>query len=395
MTKKRTKNTLRAGFTLLEVMVSLTAGGIALGSIYAIGASATKHFQEQARISAAQTSLRSAMATLKHDFQRAGFMSTPNTNEVGQACAPPTFAQDGWVGAVNGFLKNVTKPSKLDPSDLNTVKDADGVDFFSVDRVWLTGNYSTSGEYPNISVESGGSVVIIPMAWQTFQRDFTEWGGAGVGTCNNTVFQSVFTEDRLVRLHAQDGSFFFSRIASAACSGNVDSGTASVTLKDVVPSNCSMDGGWIAPVHTMFYHVEDAESARGEDDFLQRTTVLRRSEVKAEARTEFLETALGGSLARVEDRSLLDYVVRFKVDFLMVSGGRISYVPMLQTEWQDTPHRVRAAIIDLAVRTPQQESNFTQDVPTSAFKLFVGKGAARVRRMRAEVLLPNIANRNL
>jgi len=386
----------RAGFTLLEVMVSLTVGGIALGSIYAVGAASTRHFREQQRISAAQTSLRSAMATLKHDFQRAGYLSTPNTNQTGQACAPPATAQDGWVGAVNGYTRNAPKPTKLDPENLNTVKDANGEDFFSVDRVWLTGNYSTSGEYPNISVVSDGWVVNVPMGWQSFQRDFTEWTGTGVGTCNSAVFESVFAVDRLVRLHAQNGTFFFARVASTTCAGNA-TGTATVTLQDQLPAHCNMDGGWIAPVNTMYYHVEDAAAAREEDDLQQRTTVLRRSEVMPTARTTLLETAAGGSRVAVEDRSLLDYVVRFKVDFLMLDDAnrRISYVPMIDTEWRDAPHRVRAAIIDLAVRTPHQESDFTQDVPTAAFKLYTGKGAARVRRLRAEMLLPNIADRNL
>ena len=394
--ERYTKSKARAGFTLLEVMVSLTVGGIALGSIYAVGASATRHFREQQRISAAQTSLRSAMATLKHDFQRAGFMSTPNTHMIGQACAPPSFAQDGWVGAVNGFTKNVAKPTKLDPDGFNTVRDDDGNEFFSVDRVWLTGNYSTSGEYPNISVSPDGANITIPMAWQSFQRDFSEWTGSGAGTCNQVVFESVFAEDRLVRLHAQNGTFFFSRVNSAVCTGN-STGSATVTLKDLVPASCNMDGGWIAPVNTLFYRVEDADPDRGEDDFQKRTTVLRRTEVKAEARMEPLEATIGGTRVRVEDRSLLDYVVRFKVDFLMLNdiNRRISYVPMLETEWSTAPQRVRGAIIDIAVRTPHQESDFTQDVQTSAFKLYAGKGAARVRRLRAELLLPNVANRNL
>lgn len=393
-----THSKARAGFTLLEVMVSLAVGGIALSSIYAIGAASTRHFREQQRISAAQTSLRSAMATLKNDFQRAGYMSSPNTLRPGQVCAPPAAVQDGWVGAVNGLAKSVTKPTQLDPGGLN--KDAKdprdpAVEFYSVDQVWLTGNYATSGEYPNISVSPDGTTVSIPMDWQSFQRDFAEWSGTNLGNCNQAVFQSVFPEDRLVRLQAQNGTFFFGRILSAACNGNATGGTATVTLRDAVPPNCNMDGGWIAPVNTMFYRVMNAEA--GEDDAQKRTTVLRRSEVKAESRLELLEATIGADRIRVEDRSLLDYVVRFKVDFLMFNDANtgISHVPMTETEWRDNPQRVRGAIIDIATRTPQQETDFTQNVPNAAFKLYSGKGAARVRRMRAELLLPNVANRNL
>jgi len=378
-------------------MVSLAVGGIALSSIYAVGSSATRHFREQQRISAAQTSLRAAMATLKHDFQRAGFMSTPDTRGPAQACSLPAALQDGWIGGVNGYTKNAAKPSKLDPNGLNAAaKDKNGTDeFFSVDQVWLTGNYVTSGEYPNISVSSDGLTVSIPMGWQSFQRDFSEWSGGTAGSCNETVFRAAFPVDRLVRLHAQNGTYSYATVAGADCVGDATK-TATVTLRNSVPTNCNMEGGWIAPVSTMFYRVEDADPVRAEDDALGRTTVLRRTEVKPDDRLKPVETQGG---VRIEDRSLLDYIVRFKVDFLMLDppgDTRISYVPMTQAEWTTSPQRARAAIIDLAVRTPQQESDFVQNVPTAAFKIFQpGRGAARVRRMHAEVLMPNVANRNL
>jgi prepilin-type N-terminal cleavage/methylation domain-containing protein len=391
---RNTQHKARAGFTLLEVMVSLTVGGIALSSIYAIGAASTRHFREQQRISASQTSLRAAMATLKHDFQRAGFMSTPSSEITGEVCAPPNGVQNRWLRAVNGFKKaDAAKPSKLDPETLNPVKDKDGSEFFSVDEVWLTGNYTTSGEYPNITVAADGLTVTIPTAWQSFRRDFTDWSNIA-SSCDEIAFVAAFPPGRLVRLHAQNGTFYYGIVESSLCTTN----TATVVLTEPMPSNCNMEGGWISPVNVMYYRVEDADAARDEDDVLKRTTVLRRTEVKPAQLTSPLEGTVDGKLVNLEDRSLLDYVVRFKVDFLMLetlNNTRISYVPMTELEWRDAPQRVRGAIIDLAVRTPQQEPDFTQDVPTSAFKLFKGKGAARVRRLRAELLLPNIASRNL
>jgi hypothetical protein len=370
-------------------MIALTVGGIALGSIYAIGAASTQHFRGQQRISAAQTSLRAAMATLKHDFQRAGFLSTPDSRIPGEACAPPGAAADGgWVGAINGYAKRVTKPTKMDPDGLNLTSPIP----YAVDQVWLTGNYATSGEYPNISVSADGLTVTVPMGWQSFQRDFTEWTGTSAGSCNATVFQAAFAADRLVRLHAQNGTYFYARVSSTSCTGDATA-NATITLRDAVPSVCNMNGGWIAPVNTMFYRVVNSEV--GEDDVLKRVTVLRRSEVKPEARATLLTAVVGSDTIDVENRSLLDYVVRFNVDFLGMIDGAVSHVPMTEAEWQANPERVRGVILDIAVRTPQQETDFTNDVPAAAFKLYEGAGAARVRRLRAELLLPNIANRNL
>jgi hypothetical protein len=232
------------------------------------------------------------------------------------------------------------------------------------------------------------------MGWQSFQRDFSEWTGTNVANCNLAAFQSAFPEGRLVRLHAQNGTFYYSRIASTTCLGGA-TGAATITLKDAVPPICNMSGGWIAPVNTMFYRVVDAES--GEDDALKRVTVLRRSEVTPETRTNLLIGVVGVDQVSIEDRALLDYVVRFNVDFLAAFDGKVSHVPMTEAEWQANPERIRGVVLELAVRTPQAEPEFTANVPTAAFKMLAGQGtgAARIRRMRAELLLPNIANRNL
>jgi hypothetical protein len=154
-----------------------------------------------------------------------------------------------------------------------------------------------------------------------------------------------------------------------------------------------MTGGWISPVNTMFYRVVNAES--GEDDTQKRVTVLRRTEVMATARTSVLQATVGADKINVDDRALLDYVVRFSVDFFGMFNGTVNYVPMTQAEWQLNPELIRGVLLDVAVRTPQQETDFTNDVPQAAFKLYQGLGAARVRRLRAELLLPNVANRNL
>src|SRR5690348_14032512 len=82
-----TRRTSRRGFTLLEVMVALAVGGIALGSLYAVGSASQRHFRQQQRISATQTSLRAAMDELKHDFQRAGYLGTPNSQMAGEICS--------------------------------------------------------------------------------------------------------------------------------------------------------------------------------------------------------------------------------------------------------------------------------------------------------------------
>jgi len=395
---RRAPQKARGGFTLIEIMVALAVGGIAIGSLYAVGAASTRHFRDQQRISAAQTSLRSALDQLKHDFQRAGYMASPNSLMAGETCFPPqgVDGQNNRLAALFWYTKNVDPaPTKLDPDGLNVLNPP----FYTVDDVWLSGNYSTSGEYPNITVETDGVTVRVPMAWQAFRRDFTTWTGVNAGDCDLAAFEAAFPVGRLVRLHAQNGGFFYSRVARTACSGSSrePSGDfAVVVLTEAVPTTCGMTGGWIAPVNVMRYSVVNATATEDASD--GRMTVLRRTEMRPDQHTNPLLAIAGGNGQPIEDRALLDYVVRFSVDFLMrdVSTRVMNYSLRPSAEVLANPERIRGVVLDVAVRTSQSEPDFTRGVPEAAFRVHPkGEGAARVRRARAELLLPNVANRGL
>jgi prepilin-type N-terminal cleavage/methylation domain-containing protein len=387
--RSKTARANRPGFTLLEVMIALAVGGIALGSMYAVGSASTRHFREQQRISATQTSLRTAMDILKHDFQRAGFLSTPSAAIPGESCyAVPSLIDNSaghQLAAVAGYIKGAQKPESLDPNQLNASR------FYTVDQVWLTGNYATSGEYPGISIAADNVTVTIPMAWQSFQRDFTNWQGTNAGVCQPEAFNAAFPVGRLVRLHGLNERNFYTRVRSTTCTNTV----AAVVIQDAVPSFCNVEGGWIAPVNTLRYAVVDAAADEGSRVGINRVSVLRRTEVQPGARTQALRDTAGEI---VEDRGLLDYVVNFNVGFMLGMGdgtSRVVMMPVADTALFANRERVRGVILDLAARTPEHEPEFSSDVPAAAFRVYDTVGAARVRRAHAELLLPNIAYRGL
>ena len=55
------RSSRRAAFTLLELMVALTIGGLTITSVYAIGSASTRVFRVQNDVANAQTTLRMAM----------------------------------------------------------------------------------------------------------------------------------------------------------------------------------------------------------------------------------------------------------------------------------------------------------------------------------------------
>jgi prepilin-type N-terminal cleavage/methylation domain-containing protein len=385
------QRTARAGFTLLEVMIALAVGGIALSSIYAVGAASTRHFRQQQRISAVQTSLRSAMDQLKRDFQRAGFLATPNVQANAEACALPGPPLDdttntvgtGKLAAISAFAKALNpRPTELDPGNLNT--------WATLDSVTLIGNYATSGEYSGISVAPGGLVVTVPMNWQSFQRDFTVWTGLNAGQCNTPAFAAAFAVGRMVRIHTLTERNFYSTVAGVTCTGAT---AATITLNTAIPPQCNANAGWIAPVNTLRFQ---AFNATGDDVNRvggNRNVVLRRTEVMPDNKANPLLQP-GGNLP-VDDRNILDYVVRFNVDFMMSDGTprSVNFMPATVANVLATPERVRGVIIDLAARSAEHEPEFSNMIPTLAFRVLATPGAARVRQLHAEVLIPNVAYR--
>jgi type II secretory pathway pseudopilin PulG len=78
MSALRRRSRARAGFTLIELTVSLVAGLIVALGIMALSKEATRTFNEEMRGSAAEATLRTSVDRLRADLQRAGYMSTGN-----------------------------------------------------------------------------------------------------------------------------------------------------------------------------------------------------------------------------------------------------------------------------------------------------------------------------
>ena len=68
----------RRGFTLIEVIVALSAGVLVSMAAFMLSKGATAFFQREARISTAQLGLTLAMNRLTNDIQRASLNSSPN-----------------------------------------------------------------------------------------------------------------------------------------------------------------------------------------------------------------------------------------------------------------------------------------------------------------------------
>lgn len=389
------------GFTIVELMVSLTVGGIAISSLYAVGATSTRHFREQQRISTTQSSLRSAMNQLKRDFSRAGYLATPNASANGESCGiaptaplndPSTAIGSGRLAAISSYHKAVAKPLTLDPDNLNPK--------FTIDDVTLMGNYATSGEYMGITISPTLQSFTVPTTTQSFTRDFTSWyaaGGVAAGACSNVALQAAFPTGRLVRVRNLADTNGFAQVANATCGPSAT--TATINVQSQI-AGCNPSGGWISPINTIRYHVVDStgtEMSRVQISAKNRVAVLRRTEVDPADKGTPLTVVDAGVNRSADDRAVLDYVVGFSVNFLVHPAGQPRNVPLtpgLEAEVQATPQFIRGAIIELAARTSEHEPDMDVSLSSARlppFRVFTTPGAARTRSLHAELFLPNIA----
>ncbi|MGB0680339.1 MAG: PilW family protein, partial [Polyangiales bacterium] len=294
----------RAGFTLVELMVAMVAGLIAIGAIYTLSAASARHFHEQQRVARTQSALRLAMNRLRHDFGRAGFLGTPNST-LDARCA----TQAAEVAAIDRFVNDDPDATAWLP---NAVEN--GV---SADSVVLTGNYASADGYLAIGLSGSGDTVFLQQNWQAFRRSF------GV-PFDEDAFAEVFRTGRLLRLRTQQGRTFILRITGI----NADRAAVRFTPALPIGGSCVVglaDGALVSPLSRIEYTVGDlsrdgsgmganmapADGPVGDDDVRGRTmSQLVRREL----------TAVGDDAVEGSARSLLDHVADFNLRFVYDLG---------------------------------------------------------------------------
>lgn len=392
----------RAGFTLVELMVALVAGLIAISSIYYISAASSKHFHEQQRVAQTQMAVRMAMERIRRDVARAGFLGTPNSQKE-VSCRPFASRIRGVEYLFNADTANLPNAA------LNMVR-ADGIR--------LVGNYVTSDAYLAQGLGVAGNTVTFQTDWQAFRHTF----GVVGGSYDAAAFDDVFRPGRMLHIETQQGQHFFVTITSR------NSGNQTVTFNPNLPvgSTCVPglgDGSLVSPLSRVEYRVVDPRldsnlarllSPGGLDASADvrglKPAVLIRREV------DFSNAArpIAGS-----EQLILEYTADLTFDFVLDRQTVRGQPPVMATvvgalasgPLNATPEQVRSVIINLSGRTADSEPTFPfvrrgANQPLTRYCavdstrcLATGSNtpgpAARVRTLRSEVFLPNIAARVL
>jgi hypothetical protein len=420
-------------------MVALTVGGIAISSVYAIGMASTRGFRRQTDIANAQTSLRMAMDQLKRDIARAGYLGTPDASLPGQSCGPvdPQLhapAGSGRIAAIARFRNDVAVTQANGNTALapmivgnepsgSTVNQTAG---FTADELVMFGNYSTGAEYPILRDASDDRALIVQQGFYEFRRDFTQWWVTplplGGPAFDSGAFNEAFTVGRAIGLRRPSGEYHFATVGAVPAVGADGLVRVRIHATQTIPATCA-DVAYISPLNAIRYSVENAPAGVArEPEGSGPVAQLVRTEVLPGDKLTPMNIP---NTTRPDRRTILDYVVGFHLAFTMTADtdegapddyavgalplgtmiaagpfgttvGSTTNSPAAVAEATGHPERVRAVSIDLAVRTPEQDPRFPWSAGLCAemrcFRVFSDRdGAARVRRMRAEVFLPNVA----
>jgi prepilin-type N-terminal cleavage/methylation domain-containing protein len=385
---------VRSGFTLVELMVSLTVGAIVIMTVYTIGGASARNFQEQQRISQLQLSTRIALDRVRRDVERAGLHGTPNST-LERLCTTPTrviravtlddnaSSSRGALNAYEGVASNTTTQADL---------------------LRIVGNFVTSDAYLVRSLNGAGNVAFLQTQWQGFRRSFADVVTDPTGnTFDTALFSSVFAPGRMLHVQNMSGNHFFVTVVSASIAGT----DATVTFTPSLPvgGTCVVglgEGSLLAPLSEVQYELVAAPSD-------QRPTLdpaVTGPNVSLVRRERHMTSG-----AVLNERTVLEWAVHFDVDAVIdTTATGLPPDARLFTRFNDAaaetqvssrPERVRSLIVTIGGRTPEQDPRFpwvapAANDPLTRFRVFTTRvGAARVRTATSEINLPNLVNRGM
>lgn len=369
------------GFTLIELMVALVAGSFVVAGAYYLSDVSARLFNEQVRRSETQMTLRTAAEQLRRDIGRAGFMAARDTNEL-------------WG------CSSTQGDASVAPSREQGVRVTRNAGLFSL---FLTGNFTTSDQYPLDASSAPGRLVLSPQR-EGFRRSFTNPALAVFpGNFLPQRFLSAFAPDpnnlavlgRMVSVQdLSNGRIYFSGIV-ALNPANVNGPDITInpplsTIGGCIPA--SMTGLVVAPVSTIRYMIEDP-AADPELRLFRGATTLTGGARRVLVRREIAMPVNFGAPVPIPGtaRVVLDFVDSFNIeavwDQAMAIGAAAAIPNLVHTTTPETiplQSAMRSLVVELVAGGA--EAQVANAVEERASRI---QNARRVTRM--EVFMPNMA----
>ena len=391
MSKPTTKRARRHGFTLVELMIAMIAGGVTITAAYYLGTTSSRSFNNQMRVTETQSSLRAAMDQVQRDISRAGFLSTPeiglerNCYDIANAKAP-----NAYQPVLRGVSVDLNASKTLNPAGAPDLRDLLGPKV-RMDSLMLFGNYG-DGDMYKISGDSSGNLLFFETNRESFRRSFVTASNA----VDVTHYNDVFRNGRIVRIDSDRHVFFRQIIGSA---------NNTITLDEPIPEACfKPTTAFVTPLSFVRYNLEvlvGSEFAR-----ISATNSIRAGSAGKAALVRRELDYVAGAFVPRSTRVVLDYATEFEVNPI-VQGATVGTWtmtlpvnapgPVLNATQLPRSLRVtlsaRAEDVDTKLPAPPDRGNDPLSLnPMMGAPVKVGAvdAWARVRTLRQDLFLPNM-----
>jgi hypothetical protein len=399
-----------AGFTLVELMVSLTGGLLVSLAVFALARDSGRFYQRESRIANATVGALLGFERLRTDIARAAFLSSPNaTRDIG-VCSKPAA---NWPLALRSLASiQITQPA--------TSSGALAANGRNPPSLLLAGSFSSVDQFPATARTPSGPNVIFDI--EKSSSALLRLGNGVLPT--DLTMQALFATGRALRF-TQQGKQYYGSIVGAT--GGV---SPTVTINSSPPlqmrsgaaTSCGVEPiamGTLNLVQFIQYSVRNlatnAATPQGQTDYASLYANSAAGPGEAQ-RTELVrvEENVDGTFNNGTEEVVAEYAVDLGFQITAVTGvtgccdPTVSVVlPSAGTfptftgnvfNTANTPELVRTLRVRLGVRSRESDraADITADVGAGQtqglYRFNVGSGAepyARVRTFQADVALAN------
>jgi Prokaryotic N-terminal methylation motif len=397
-------------FTLIELMVAITAGLFVAIAAFALARQGSRFFQQEARIANAQFSATLGFDRLRADIARAGFLSTANIQRDPFRCGSTA----GWPSPGLPSLAAI----RIAAATPATVQDPGNE--LAPDQITLGGGYSSIEMFPlrSADIVAGGQFQVV------LQQNNGGYVRANLGGSDGGVASNLFQAGRVLRILDGTGHYEYGTIAAAGFDGTGSvvvtlKANPAITFKRTAGTTCGVEGIGVGMqanvVNTIRYEIRDVKSL----DLPQFRPLYNTSATAPgdEKRYELVRVELDSSGVEMADtlEIISEYAVdlRFGLTVATTSGADpvLAEFPFgdanvynyaLDVAANPTavgPERIRAVRTRLTVRSREADRQAPVAPPAGApagslFRYSMsadGGSYARARSLVADIQLPNLA----
>jgi prepilin-type N-terminal cleavage/methylation domain-containing protein len=397
------------GFTLIELMVAITAGLFVAVAAFGLAKQGSRFFQQEARIANAQFAATLGFDRLRADIARAGFLTTANIQRDPFVCGTTA----GWPAGMTGLA--ALRIIAATPADAQ-----DTTNGLSPDQITLSGSFASPETFPvrTVLAENAKFQVYLQANTGAIARS----GGAA-----GTTMQDIFRAGRMLRILDGTGRYEFGAIESYGLNA---AGQMVVNLKALPAitfrrpgTACGVEGLGVGMqanvVNWIRYEIRDVQKSPP----LAYKAVYAAKAPGDDTRRELVRVELDHDGKEVADSLELvaEYAVDLKFGLSVISGFKTTdnvdpavvqfpigdaknyeytYEPSSSSPVNDkAPHRVRSVRVRLAVRSREGDRAANIQAPSSAppgtiFRYAIAGTTtfARARTLIADINLPNLAS---